>query len=155
MSSTNKTEYLALNQWLGTDRPQRIDFVDDNRIIDNAVKLHFLDTSKHLSIEQYNKIQEPYVFVSYVGDGNESQNIDIGINAKFIIVFTKDLPLMQTDNNGNILLNSCITAKSSGNTGGAVVSDNIVTVYFDATPVNGIRYNLNKLNGQYCIVAFK
>ena len=33
MSSTNKTDYLKLNSWLGTDRPQRIDFVDDNTII--------------------------------------------------------------------------------------------------------------------------
>ena len=35
MSSSQKTEYMGLNNWLGTDRPQRIDFVDDNQKIDN------------------------------------------------------------------------------------------------------------------------
>ena len=155
MSATNTTEYLGLSKWLGSDRPQRIDFVDDNRIIDNAIKLHFLDTTKHLSTEQYNKLQQPYIFRSYEGDGNESQVIHLDINAKFIIVFAKDLPLMQKDTGGNLLVNSCFTAKSNGTTGGAIIGDNTVTVYFDATPTNGVRYNLNQLHGQYCIVAFK
>ena len=155
MSSTNKTEYLNLNQWLGSDRPQRIDFVDDNRIIDNAIKLHCLDTSRHLSAEQYNKLQNPYVFVSYVGDGSESKVIDIGVDAKFIIVFAKDTPFTQTDSSDNIIINACFTAKSNGTTGGAVIGDSTVTVYSDAAANNGIKYNLNKNNGQYCIVAFK
>ena len=39
MSSSNKTEYLKLNAWLGTDRPQRIDFVDDNTLTVNVNRL--------------------------------------------------------------------------------------------------------------------
>ncbi len=155
MSASNTTEYLGLSQWLGSDRPQRIDFVDDNRIIDNAIKLHFLDTSKHLSTEQYNKLQQPFVFQSYVGDGNESQVITLDISPKLIIVFAKDLPFTQRDTNNNTLINACFTAKSAGTTGGAAIGSNTVTVYYDATPTNGIRYNLNQLHGQYCIVAFK
>ena len=76
MSSTNKTEYLMLNQWLGSDRPQRIDFVDDNRIIDDAIKIHFSDTSKHLSNEQRDKLNQPYVMVSYSGSGESSKVIE-------------------------------------------------------------------------------
>lgn len=38
MASSNKTETLGLNQWLGTDKPKRDDFNADNLAIDQAVK---------------------------------------------------------------------------------------------------------------------
>ena len=34
MASTNKTENLGLNQWVGTDHLTRTDFVEDNALID-------------------------------------------------------------------------------------------------------------------------
>lgn len=36
MPSSNKTAYLALNRWLGTDKPKKDDFNEDNRIVDAA-----------------------------------------------------------------------------------------------------------------------
>lgn len=36
MSSTNKTS-LGLNQWVGTDKPKREDFNEDNRITDEGI----------------------------------------------------------------------------------------------------------------------
>ena len=35
MPTENKTANLGLNSWLGTDKPQRADFVEDNRYSDN------------------------------------------------------------------------------------------------------------------------
>ena len=40
MASTNKTEYLSLNAWVESDRPQRADFNSDNSIIDSALGAH-------------------------------------------------------------------------------------------------------------------
>jgi len=37
MPSTNKTEFLGLNHWSGSDKPKREDFVGDNLIIDSAL----------------------------------------------------------------------------------------------------------------------
>ena len=37
MPTSNKTEHLGLNQWLGTDKPKRADFVEDNAAIDHAM----------------------------------------------------------------------------------------------------------------------
>ena len=37
MPSSNKTLYLALNKWLGSDKPKKDDFNDDNQIIDEAM----------------------------------------------------------------------------------------------------------------------
>ncbi|AFS78515.1 putative neuraminidase [Gottschalkia acidurici 9a] len=38
MASTEKTGFLGLNQWVGSDKPKRQDFVDDNKKIDNRLK---------------------------------------------------------------------------------------------------------------------
>lgn len=37
---------MGLNNWLGTDRPQRIDFVDDNQKIDSTMKSHASNTTR-------------------------------------------------------------------------------------------------------------
>lgn len=155
MSSTNKTEYLKLNDWIGSDRPQRIDFVDDNRIIDEAIKLHVSDSGKHLSSDEKAKITTPYVVISYAGTGSASNTVSLNIEPNFVIVFMKDAPPMETDSSGNILVNQCFVAKSNGSVGGAVISGSNVIVYSSDAAANGVKHNMNKLNGQYCIVAFK
>lgn len=38
MGSTHKTQRLALNQWIGEDRPKRLDFNEDNAKIDAAIR---------------------------------------------------------------------------------------------------------------------
>ncbi len=155
MSSSQKTEYLGLNSWLGSDRPQRIDFVDDNRILDNAIKEHITNTTAHCTSTQKAKYENPYSFQSYAGTGAESKVVTLAFSPKFVMVFTKDAPLMQTDANGVLLANFAIAAKSNGGTGGVTINNSNITVYQSLTENNGVKYNLNKLNGQYCIIAFK
>ena len=36
MPTSNKTPALSLNNWLGTDKPMRSDFTEDNLILDSA-----------------------------------------------------------------------------------------------------------------------
>lgn len=43
MASTNKTETLGLNQWIGSDKPKMEDFNSDNRLIDTALAGHRAD----------------------------------------------------------------------------------------------------------------
>ena len=45
MSSTNKTTNLKLNDWVGTDVPQREDFNADNQRIDKAICLLYTSPS--------------------------------------------------------------------------------------------------------------
>ncbi len=155
MSSTNKTGYLGLNAWLGTDRPQRIDFVDDNNKIDTAMKNHVNNNTAHCTSSEKAKIQNPYVMVSYVGTGTETNVITLDCIPKFIIVFQKDTPPMQTDSSGNVLINYVVTATSNGSIGGAYINGYDITVMQSTEAENGMLYNLNKKNGQYCIIAFK
>ncbi len=155
MSSSEKTTYLKLNSWLGTDRPQRIDFVDDNQIIDKAIKEHVQNSTVHCTSTEKSKLENPYTMVSYTGTGEETQSITFAFSPKLVIVFQKDVPPMQTDSSGNTIINQSITAKSNGNTGGTVISGYDVTVKQYTTPVDGVIINLNKYNGQYCMIAFK
>lgn len=47
MASTNKTDFLHLNQWDGADKPKRSDFNTDNKAIDTFAKeMHDLAASK-------------------------------------------------------------------------------------------------------------
>ena len=42
MPAINKTS-LGLNQWLGNEYPKRIDFVEDNKIIDEDIYLYTIE----------------------------------------------------------------------------------------------------------------
>ena len=155
MSSSEKTSYLKLNSWLGTDRPQRIDFVDDNTIIDKAIKEHVQNTAVHCTSTDKSKIENPYVIVSYTGTGEESKSVTFTFSPKLVIVFQKNVPPVQTDSSGNTIVNQSISAKSNGATGGVVISGYEVIVTQSTKAEEGIFFNLNKYNSQYCIIAFK
>ncbi|MEE1077304.1 MAG: hypothetical protein UHY68_08620 [Acutalibacteraceae bacterium] len=154
MSSTNKTAYLKLNSWLGTDRPQRIDFVDDNTIIDKAIKDHVQNTTVHCTSTEKAKIENPYTILSYTGTGEATNEIQFTFAPKMAIVFSKDSPSMKTDSSGNTIINQAIVAKSNGGTGGAVINGYNVKVTQSTSATNGMFFNLNKYNSQYCIIAF-
>lgn len=155
MSSSKKTEYMGLNNWLGTDRPQRIDFVDDNQKIDSTMKSHASNTTLHCTSTEKAKFNNPFTFVSYVGTGTASKTVPIGYVPKMVIVFQKDKPAVETDSDGTMFNNMSVVAKGSGNTGGAIISDSNVVVYQSGSASNNIKQNLNRQNGQYCIIAFK
>ena len=40
MSSSNKTSYLGLNQFVGSDKPKMEDFNADNRLLDEKMQQH-------------------------------------------------------------------------------------------------------------------
>ena len=54
MPSTNSTEHLALNQWLGTDKPKMADFNADNLKLDAAMGNHLADAVSHLTENERN-----------------------------------------------------------------------------------------------------
>lgn len=78
MSSTNKTKNLKLNQWVGSDIPQRTDFVNDNDIIDKAIHNHTIDNTAHCSSDEKEKWNNPYYITTYTGDGTNVRTLDIG-----------------------------------------------------------------------------
>ncbi|MGN1202387.1 MAG: hypothetical protein ACI4RF_03770 [Eubacterium sp.] len=70
MSSTNKTKNLGLNSWIGSDKPERIDFNNDNEIIDSVVSEHTADTVVHIDDSERDRWNN-YMFTGmYYGDGS-------------------------------------------------------------------------------------
>ena len=55
MSSSNKTNYLGLNQFVGSDKPKMEDFNADNRLLDEKIQQH-IQSQLHLT-EQQRKIR--------------------------------------------------------------------------------------------------
>ena len=76
MSSTNKTKKLNLNSWIGSDKPERIDFNTDNEIIEKAICEHTEDTVVHIEQSERDKWNN-YMFTGmYYGDGSVSRVIE-------------------------------------------------------------------------------
>ena len=48
MSSSNKTNYLGLNQFVGSDKPKMEDFNADNRLLDEKIQQH-IQSQLHLT----------------------------------------------------------------------------------------------------------
>lgn len=93
MSSTNKTNNLKLNSWIGSDKPKRVDFNYDNEIIDRVITEHTSDTVVHINDEERNRWNN-YMYVGvYYGDGSDTKVIHTGcpfdINVGFVFAVSR------------------------------------------------------------------
>jgi hypothetical protein len=91
MSSTNKTQNIHLNQWLGTDKPKRADFNADNAAIDAAVTEHTTDTVRHITADERNYWNNRLVTGSYVGN-NSPMFFSLPSRPKFVAVMPVNYP---------------------------------------------------------------
>ena len=58
MSSSNKTNYLGLNQFVGSDKPKMEDFNADNRLLDEKIQQH-IQSQLHLTEQQRERLENP------------------------------------------------------------------------------------------------
>ncbi len=86
MPSTNKTAFLGLNKWLGSDKPKMEDFNTDNQKLDNAIKAHQENQALHLTPPQKEWLASPLVVGSYQGDAQEDRVIHLGFTPRFVRV---------------------------------------------------------------------
>lgn len=153
MSSTNKTPKLRLNSWVESDIPKRIDFVADNEIIDNILGSHIGDNDKHLTVSEKDRVSAPYVVTLNQGSGTSSGVYRAGFTPKLAVIFKTASPTVQPMND-YAKINFAI-ATQKGNSGGAALSEDTLTVTQSTNPVNGVYYNLNEDGATYIIVYFK
>ena len=73
MSSTNKTTNLKLNDWVGTDVPQREDFNADNQRIDKAIGDHTGNTTVHITQAERDLWGLPFYYYNYFGNGKVTE----------------------------------------------------------------------------------
>lgn len=99
MSSTNKTQNLALNSWVPTDKPQRIDFNYDNEIIDRVVSEHNSDAVRHITYEERERWNSMVYTGMYFGNGEVQRVIATGcpFEASFVLIFATARPASTVD----------------------------------------------------------
>lgn len=157
MPTNNKTPNLALNSWLGTDKPTRTDFVNDNVILDDIISTHMANEELHFTTSEKAWISQPYYIRSYLGNGEESKEVIFDFNPKCILIHKKGSVLYYYDTEtGYNVYNSAIALQTSFSSAGVSLYNNILTVYQTVeTPQNNYFYNLNASGIQYVCIAFK
>ncbi len=148
MASTNKTANLGLNSWVGTDKPTRTDFVEDNAIIDSAVSTHTGNSSIHLTAEEKSRVSSPVSIRQYVGTGSAGLTISFDFAPKLVLVQRIDYPTVT----GNAACFGVIT-QSYGGTLGLELSSKSLTVR--STSMSQGQSGFNDLEAQYVAVAFR
>lgn len=150
MASTSKTQNYSLNQWSGTDKPQRVDFNADNNIIDEALHNHVVDMNLHISPEDRHQNEA----VVYLGDDAASQTIqfEYAPNAVIVIPISKGIVT-----NKNSIIRSYASAAVSGMNGNGIsISGKTVTVEQQAPYTGATNIScLNELGIVYLVVAFR
>ena len=97
MASYNKSPNLVLNNWAGSDRPQRADFNSDNSIIDTRLGGHIKDASIHVTAAEKGKWNSPTEFSMYFGTNADSREIKLGYQPTAVFVYPQDMPMIRVD----------------------------------------------------------
>ena len=157
MPSTNKTTNLNLNQWIGTDKPKREDFVSDNNILDTVISNHINNDDVHVT-EDLSHLSSTMSLGMTFGTGEETQSIQMPFEPSMVIILAVSKPLVEYDTLEDcIKCNSGIALKSSyGSSSGVSLSGSQLTVQQTlSSPSGGVYYNLNNPAEMYIYAAFK
>ena len=87
MASAKKTSSLGLNLWEETDKPERLDFVQDNQKLEELVGAHLNSTALHLTTEEKERAKTPYKIFSFIGDGQARRPYNLSFEPSLIFVF--------------------------------------------------------------------
>lgn len=157
MGSTNKTEDLELNQWIGSDVPKMEDFNRDNEIIDKTLGEHIWNVSKHVTAQQKKAWSNPIGFASYAGDGKDIRRVklNMGFEPTVCIVFSSDNTVGMSDFGNNVHYNYFGFATLNGSTYGLQLDGDFVEVKSSSQTGNFEITNLNQLNKNYIVVGFR
>lgn len=158
MSSTNKTEYLNLNAWVGADVPKMSDFNSDNAILDSAFQTHDTDETRHVTAAERSKWDSPIFMGSYIGDDQETRTITLncGFTPSFLIVFANNAFLTKINFNSSLKENYFACGSTRSGTAGLTVQSDSFTVKNETIPViSGELRCLNKSGTSYTYIVFR
>lgn len=156
MPTNHKTPKLQLNSWLGTDKPMRSDFVEDNTLLDTLLGGHLEDSQLHLSQQDRTALSSPFVVELLGGTGDATRNHVLPFAPRFAMVFLRNAPFSHYDADSGCTVCNAAAVGSGVNSGGAALSGTTLTLtQTQSTPDDRVFYNLNANGGQYACVAFR
>ena len=155
MPTNQKTTHLKLNQWQESDKPMRLDFVEDNQKIDAAVGAHIEDAVAHLTSGEHQKLTEPFEIGLFGGNGSQSAPQVLPFEPSLVLLYLRNSPLYSYQSEGYVVC-SCALATQQSTSGGVSLNGNTLTLtQTQESPSDGVFYNLNKSGGQYQYIAFR
>ena len=158
MSSTNKTSFLGLSSWIGSDKPQRADFNADNEKIDEFASEHTADLQSHLSQTDREKFDMPYFCGVYFGNGEENQTIvtNCPFEPAFGFVYCISSPPQQTDfDNKSSYSYMAFTAPRGSSSGIYLSGSNFVATSPISPIVERESPRMNAVGHTYFYVLFR
>lgn len=158
MSSSNKSEFLGLNVWSGSDIPKMADFNYDNSVIDSVLKAHCEDIDVHTNSSERQKWNTPYYMGVYFGDSTSSRTVvtNCPFEPTFGVIFA-NVTAPATANFANSMhTNYFAFVSKRACTLGAGLSGSNLTVRQTATAITGDEYvSLNAKGYTYCYILFR
>lgn len=154
---TNQKTPLGLNSWLGTDKPMRSDFVEDNALLDTLLTAHFSDAQKHLSEADRTLLEQGIYVGEYTGDGAPSRDIALPFPPRAVLLFLRRVPAnVFRAVPGYNESNFGVATQVSG-TQGVALAGTVLTVNQtqEAPSGGGVLTNLNHSGDGYLYLAFR
>lgn len=158
MSSTNKTTNLKLNDWVGTDIPQREDFNADNQRIDSAIGEHTANTTVHITQAERETWNIPFYYTNYFGNGQASRAVTIAcpFYPRFAIVFADGMAPTVCKFSSSANYHYTGFASQARNSIGIKLDDSTLTVQQSVSPITGQEYACLNQNGiAYAVLLFR
>lgn len=157
MSSTNKTQNLELNSWLGSDIPQMADFNRDNAIIDSAFGSHNANADIHITAAERARWNNVYGITAYTGNGSSSRTValDLSFTPRWGIVFAQNKTPDVTDFSNTADYNYFGIVTTGGSMQGLSLSGTNLNVSQSPTAVLGKEYrSFNEVSVNYICIMF-
>jgi hypothetical protein len=157
MPTTNKTPNLGLNNWVGTDKPKRSDFVEDNTLLDTILGTHLADKAAHLSENDRAALEYPISTGMLGGNGKAVGMFELPFAARAVFAFYRGHPMSEYNPDKKYTYINAAAATTTGNTPGIIMTGNRVELSQSQTEPEpgGYFLNMNQSYGQYFYIAFR
>lgn len=152
MPTSNKTPILGLSLWEESDKPRRMDFVEDNQALENILGRHYLDNERHLNAETYLQLHEPFEVRIYTGSGGASRSFAFEFTPQIAVVWAVDKGAAEYT--GTCTKQYAGLAAVNGHSMGISINGMQVTVQqVQSVPESGSMAALNESGVTYLLLA--
>ena len=154
MAASEKTSVLGLSLWAGTDKPRRLDFVEDNEALESLVGGHLQDGDLHLNATRLARVDTPFEVRTYTGTGTQSRSLIFGFSPQAAIVFAVGKgPAEQVD--GCTKAYAGFSAGGNHSTGIKLNTIQLAVSQDQTVPESGCMAALNETGVTYAAVVFR
>lgn len=150
MASSGKTEKLGLSLWEAGDRPQRLDFRQDNELLESLVGSHIADKNLHLTAAEKKFAHNGVYTAYYTGTGAETLKLayDNAMTMPRLVIILPQAGAPVTIADGKLSIYFALGCYKYGGTKGLTVEQKTFSLKQD--PENGCC--LNERGKRYAII---